>query len=287
MKKLLDQPYSLRQFIVVEKDEIIAVKLKAEEEILKFELEEVKEDKTEAKQDKLLKKSVETAILVVGFGVWGQVAELGFAIIDTVIKSIKKQRELTKRINVNYISFTDALDFKFPFGHPREYELYVAHPTLGGTYYPINEFHKKVFEHKFAELISVLVNLGAKKINVEYISGWDFNTINQLEVEKKGGMKLKLKSLKDRNIIYHAEYRNNESLKLPSILAWYYHEPTWQSVGEGRLDHDLQNFNLILEYNDDFGIDLDLFAEIQKIGFGSKNSFKKKESTVWKIMGEF
>jgi len=286
VNNLLEQPYSLRQFVIVEKNEIIETKLKAEE-LVKSEIEEIKNDKADDNQDNQLRKAIEVSVRIGGNNIWVMAAKLGVAVTDLIIKSIEKQRELSKKINVNYISFTDALDLKFPIGHPRENELYVAHPTLVGTYYPINDFHKKVFEHKFAELISILVNLGAKKINVEYVSGWDFNTINELEVDKKAEGKLSLKKIRDRKIIYQAEYKKNESLKLPINLAWYYHEPTWQSVGEGRINHDLQNFNLILEYNDDFGINLDLFAEIQKIGFGTKNTFKKKESTIWKIIGEF
>ena len=270
MGNLIDKPYSLRQFLVVEKDEIIETKLLAEEKIFESEIKskEKDNDKNEDSNDNLWRSIIAGVISIRGFGVVPLAAGIGIAVIDVVLNSIKKQRELAKRVNVNYISFTDSLDLKFPIGHPRENELYVAHPTLIGTYYPINEFHKKAFEHKFSELILLLTNLGAKKINVEYISGWDFNSINELDAEKKAKTKINVKLLKDKKLIYNAEYINNESLKLPDNLAWYHHEPTWQSVGEGRLNHDLRNFHLLLEYNDDFGINADLFAEISKLGLG-------------------
>lgn len=286
MKDFLQKPYSLRQFIIVEKDEIYDAKQKTEE-LLKTEIQELKDNKSKVEPEYLLKKAVEAAVRISTGNVWIVAAGLGVLVTDYIIKSIEKQRELSDKLIVKNFSFTMASELKFPIGHPRENELYVAHPTLIGTYYPINDFHKKVFEHKFSELVSILENLGAKKINVEYISGWDFNTINELEVGKKADGKFNISKLRERKLIYQAEYKNNDSFKLPNSLAWYYHEPTWQSVGNGRLNHDLQNFNLILEYKDDFGINLDLFAEISKIGYGNKNSFKKQESTIWKVIGQF
>lgn len=291
MEEFLGKPYSIRQFIVVERDEIIATKLKAQEELIREQKEKMADEHAGEIKHDALKKAVEVALGgMKNPGVIGIVAiavGLGAFLADVIVKSIEKQRELSKRVAVNYISFTQSSELKFPIGHPRENELYVAHPTLVGTYYPMNEFHKKSFEHKFAELNSLLMDLGAKKVSVEYISGWDFNSLSEIEVAKKGKGKLDVNISKDKKIIYNAEYDNNESRELPKNMAWYYHEPTWQSVGEGRLNHDLQNFNLLLEYNDDFGINAELFAEVAKIGFGEKSTFKKKESTVWKIVGEF
>jgi len=44
---------------------------------------------------------------------------------------------------------------------------------------------------------------------------------------------------------------------------------------------------LLLEYNDDFGVSADLYASVSKVGFGTKNTFNKKESTIWKVNGKF
>lgn len=292
MKEFLNRPYPLRQFVVVERDEIIETKLKAQEELdAEMLASEVNGNTEETKHD-VIKHAAEIASAGMKFfgliPVMGVAASVGSVLSEAIVKSIEKQKELIRRIpTVNYISFTESTDFKFPIGHPRENELYVAHPTQAGTYYPMNEFHRKVFEHKFTELNKLLMDLGAKKVEVEYVSGWGSVKSNDIEGAKKVKAGVNVSAVQERRIIYHAEYKNNESHKLPENMAWYHHEPTWQSVGDGRINHDLQNFNLTLEYNDDFGINADLFAEISKIGFGTKNSFEKKESTVWKVIGEF
>ncbi|MBF4694259.1 hypothetical protein [Fusibacter ferrireducens] len=177
MEKLLTLPYSLRQFIIVEQDEIIEAK--RSEELKKIEIES-NENTIEKKST--LKTVIETLAksMTISMGVSG-------ILVEVIIKSIEKQKEISKKINVNYLSYTETSKLKFHIGHPRENELYVAHPTRAGVYYPINDFHKKVFEHKFAELNSLLMNLGAKKIEVEYISGWDFEAMSQLDVPVKGG----------------------------------------------------------------------------------------------------
>ncbi|MBF8982281.1 hypothetical protein IZY60_01895 [Lutibacter sp. B2] len=279
MKELLDKPYPLRQFLIVERDEIIEAKRKAEREAI-----EKLSDEDSAQKNSITKIISSTLANSFSTSLSGT---LGGMLVEVIMKSVEKQKELSRKINVNYLSYTETQTLKFPIGHPRENELYVGHPTLSGVYYPINEFHKKVFEHKFAELNFLLMNLGAKKVEVEYISGWDFEAMSQVDVPSKGRGKLGEKTLNSKRTIYKANYEDNDSLKLPDELAWYHFEPTWQSVGEGRLNHNLHNFNLLLEYNNDFGINADLYATVSNIGFGTKNKFNKKESTTWKVVGEF
>lgn len=275
MEEFLTQPYSKRQFIIIERDEVINAKQIADEKL--------NEEKTKNGKEggySFLRSALEISLA----SLIGTIPSV--VLVDITIKIIEKQKELSKKINVNYKSFTESTSFKFPIGHPREGELYVAHPVMSGVYYPINEFHKKVFEHKFSELNLLLMDLGVKKVEVEYVSGWDLETMNELSIPKTKA-KLKINILNSRKIIYKANYKDNNSLKLPENLSWYYFEPAWQSVGEGRLKHGLQDFNLTLDYNDDFGINAELVATISKIGVGSKNSFTKQENTVWKIAGAF
>ena len=59
----------------------------------------------------------------------------------------------------------------FPPGHPRNGTIYVGHPVIAGQYYPMANFHRFLFEHKFFEAIRLLRYLGATRIEVEHLKG--------------------------------------------------------------------------------------------------------------------
>jgi hypothetical protein len=93
MKDFLQKPYSLRQFIIVEKDEIYDAKQKTEE-LLKTEIQELKDNKSKVEPEHLLKKAVEAAVRINLGNVWIVAAGLGVLVTDYIIKSIEKQREI-------------------------------------------------------------------------------------------------------------------------------------------------------------------------------------------------
>lgn len=61
---------------------------------------------------------------------------------------------------------------QFPIGHPVHRFVYAGHPTLSQTYYPIDQFHRFLFEQKFAEAFRLLVSLGAVELGVHHRTGW-------------------------------------------------------------------------------------------------------------------
>ena len=75
--------------------------------------------------------------------------------------------------------------------------------------------------------------------------------------------------------------------KLPDSLVWYPHEPTWQSIANGRIDFRLRDFSLIVTYDDDFGINAGLKALAFKSGFEIGGKFEDYEATTWRLAGEF
>lgn len=274
--ELTKREYALRQFIVVEKDEVIQAKRRL--------LEEEKRENNETESKK--KRNIALINLIDKYYPIGPAITLTLVTTEVVLKLIDRQKEMAKKLNINYISFIETCKLIFPVGHPRENEVYVAHPTLDNVYFPVNEFHKKLFEDKFRELNLLLMSLGASKVEVEYVSGWGVELTNQEDISVAKA-EIGVKKNKTRKVIFSANYEGNNSKQLPERLSWYHFEPTWQNIGNGRLNHGLKNFNLLLEYKDDFGINADLFAFIKKNGYGSKNNFTKREETVWKIVGEF
>ena len=72
-------------------------------------------------------------------------------------------------------------------------------------------------------------------------------------------------------------------------MSWpeRHRERTWQKVALGRLNYGLRDFQLRLQYSDDFGIDASLAAKVQKGEFSLGGRFEKAQETSWLIEGEF
>lgn len=74
---------------------------------------------------------------------------------------------------------------------------------------------------------------------------------------------------------------------IPDDLIWYHHEPTWQNIADGRLNHGLMDFSLTVSYEDDFGINLGLTASAQRAGMELGGKFEDHQNTVWQVVGRF
>lgn len=193
--------------------------------------------------------------------------------------------------NILNISKSEARKLRFPPGHPREKVLYVAHPTLPPVYYTAASFHRMVFEHKFAEVIRLLMGLGANNIRVKHERGWsrEFSSticapIPDVNVETNASCS----GNKRQSLLFEAFYENNHhASSIPSDLVWYPHEPTWITVAEGRLNHGLSKFSLRIDYTEDYGINADLKVNIEKNGLTAGGEFQEHKSTTWLIEGEF
>lgn len=207
--------------------------------------------------------------------------------------SIEEFEELQKYYTskkVIQLSQNDTPFLKFPLGHPKPKTIYVCNPHLKNTYYPVKEFHKRTFEHKFQEIITLLMALGATSIKVEYDSGYlkEVDTglnlnIKTVEVDVKTDHKRKI----DNNILYEATFKPREEAKLPEDLVWYHHEPTWQSIAEGRLKHGLLNFNLAINYEEDFNVNSEINIDLIKYGLNINLEVDSFKSTKWIISGDF
>jgi hypothetical protein len=177
-------------------------------------------------------------------------------------------------------------------GHPRLSVVYVAHPTDKRKYFPVAEFHRLTFEHKFSELLFLLMNLGAKEIDVEHQRGWgrDFAVDMSVAIPVSApeiGAKAGEQKGQTEKLLYHAEFDGNDSRKTPEDMVWFPHEPTWIQVAKGRMDFGLKKFSLQLNYLDDYSINAGLKVKVEKAGLDLGGQFKNHESTSWLIKGTF
>lgn len=210
--------------------------------------------------------------------------------------------EITKRIKEAWehdipimpLPFSAASEMNLKPGHPRQNLLYAAHPCDSKTYVPSADFHRLTFEHKFSELLQLLMHLGATTIDVEHVHGWERDFASRLsggggvpQAEVEASSEAEVESSTKERLLYHAELDGSGDPALPDDLVWHPHEPTWQSVAKGALKFGLEGFSLNLQYTDDYGINAELKANAEDAGFDLGGSFENHESTTWSVEGTF
>ncbi len=276
-------PYAKRQFVLVLDDNVV-------------EAERIAKEKAEKEGKKTNWKfigEVTLALLGIATGPTGILVTLPAAaalIIKDVVDSVTFIRN--NGIDILTISRSEAKSLDFPPGHPLNNVIYAGHPTNSRIYYPLAEFHMRVFEHKFIEAINLLIGLGAVLVNVESVQGYTKEDMKSMSLSiPAASVETEIKYDKNRNklqqAIYTAKLEPKEDIILPDNMVWYSHEPTWQQIVKARQYSGLKEFSLKLDYNDDFGINGKLFAKISETGFDIGGEIKDYKSTNWKLEGQF
>lgn len=271
-----DLPYSRRQLIIVQPDVVVAASREAEANAVASSVSN--EGTLVDIVGKITKSMVYTQSAVVVF------ADLASEALTAWAKA------RASGLNVLQIGHTEAKELQFPPGHPRDQAMYVAHPAVPTVYYTAASFHRMVFEHKFAEAVRLLMNLGASKITVEHVHGWSNEFSTNISVglpEGEGGASAGKKGSASSKLLFEALLKNQEAPRLPSDLVWYHHEAAWQAVADGRLKHGMQQFSLNVIYEDDFGVNAGLKMKAQKVGLDMGGAFEDHMATTWKIHGVF
>jgi hypothetical protein len=164
----------------------------------------------------------------------------------------------------------------------------VGNPAV---YYPLAEFHKQTFAHKFGEAITLLGALGANTINATAVQGWNKEMLVDLAPllpePVEGEARVKGESSSDQGYLYTAKLKGSGDPRIPKNLVWFPHEPEWQAVARNRIDNDLREFTLHVRYEEDFTIGADLEATITDLGLKTGGKFHRHQSTVWAISATF
>jgi hypothetical protein len=268
-KNFLDLPYSQRQLIIVQPDEMVAA------------AEKMKQGGGEIDWKKLVSLIKPSPFFP---NYMGAIVELAISAYQALAKAQESG------LNVVPVGQTQAAKLSFPPGHPREQTLYVAHPALPNVYYTMATFHRMAFEHKFSEAILLLMSLGASKIRVEHVKGWS----REFSAKVAGAIpQADLKANIEKNtsnasaLLFEATLKKAAQPAIPDSLVWYPHEPTWQTIARGRMEHGLDQFSLTVNYEDDFSINAGAKLKVQKAGLELGGTFEDHTATTWKISGEF
>ena len=151
---------------------------------------------------------------------------------------------------VEEITYSDITDnFDFPPGHPLPGKLYRIHPlkSKSNKYIPIEVFDDLLYAEREAELIRLLVDLGATEIVItekqEGQLGANANINAEvvgaggIEAEAKGQMKQSNKF--ERKYVLEGNQWTKQMAdsfeKKESNYSWLPYEPTWGAVAHARL----------------------------------------------------
>ncbi|GAA4597841.1 hypothetical protein GCM10023107_42530 [Actinoplanes octamycinicus] len=185
----------------------------------------------------------------------------------------------------------EIASLQLPLGHPLFDTVYVGHPARPASYYPLADFHRRAFEHKFSEALRLVTSLGATTIKVSAVQGWgrEFSAGLQvgLPTAKSAGAKVKSRESRRREFLYSAELAGSTDPVIPSNLVWYPHEDAWQEIARQRVEHGLRSFELRVTYQDDFSVTSELAAEVAQANFKLGGEFERQQSTIWAITGTF
>jgi hypothetical protein len=186
---------------------------------------------------------------------------------------------------------SDALQLTMPIGHPRVGVVYVSDPAEPWRYWPAADFHRRVFEHKFAEAARLVMALGAETLRVHSKRGWSGEIAIGLLVPlpglKRHG-KLGGTAGRGQDLLFEANLHPSQQPALPDGLVWYAQEPSWQMVAAGRLQHGLTDFELKVEWTDDYGLNAGYHEKVgRKKGLDLGGDFLAHKSTLWTIEGTF
>jgi hypothetical protein len=210
----------------------------------------------------------------------------------SILRKRSTRQASAQGMRVLAITGLEAGQLNVPHGHPRAGMIYAGHPLLplARSYFPVADFHQRVFEHKFAELLRILTSLGATRIEVSASEGWSSEVASKLDValpDVAVGSKRKMQHSREQELLYQADLPNNTSTALPDDIVWYAFEETWKEVARQRLAHGLRNFRLQLTYRDDFGVTKEIAHALTKAGFNLGGGFTQQVNTTWLLSGTF
>jgi hypothetical protein len=194
-----------------------------------------------------------------------------------------------RRLGILMIGRAEAAVLRFDHGHPLTDVLYVGHPARPDLYYPAAEFHRRVFEHKFAEAVMLLTSLGASRIALTQVQGQTRETEGAALVQSS----LALGFTRTRTeqswsgAMFEADFPGSREPVVPDSLCWYPDEHTWQMIAHTRIAGGAERTSLEVRYLTDYGIDMHMVRAARTFGVKIGGKFQEHHNTIWRLDAEF
>jgi hypothetical protein len=196
---------------------------------------------------------------------------------------------LRRHLGILMIGRAEAGILRFDQGHPLTNVLYVGHPARPDLYFPVAEFHRRVFEHKFAEAVTLLTSLGASRIALRQEQGQTRETegaaLAQASVAM--GFNRTRNERSSSSAAFEAEFPGSRKPVVPDGLCWYPDEQTWQMIAHTRITGGAEKTSLEVRYLTDYGIDMHVVRAARTCGVKIGGKFQEHHDTIWQLDAEF
>ncbi|WP_238656046.1 hypothetical protein [Paenibacillus piscarius] len=177
---------------------------------------------------------------------------------------------------------------------PEKNTFYIKSPHNDAVYIPAAKFHTILFEEKYNEAIALLTELKPKSLLVECMEGYSKEIKTKAGFQKDGinvNADFEKDSRVERKNMYRGEYKKPETLErhvVSSEYIWYQSETLWQKVVDGVIRHGLEQVEMDIIYDNDFGVNADLELSLAKVAGGNiAVKFASFKKTRWKVKATF
>jgi hypothetical protein len=206
-----------------------------------------------------------------------------------VMKALKEAEE--EGLDLRPVRQSTIGELAMPVGHPLPATIYIGSPAVPARYYPVADFHRRVFEERFSEAVLLLMALGAEQFSVHSKQGWSREMSAKLDIPfhavVKAGGETTGKHNKKAELLFTARLDPRQP-EIPNTLVWYQHEASWRSIAEGRMKYGLRDFSLAVTSREDYGIDSEIATKLHKrkaLSLGG--NFTQQIDTTWVFEGTF
>lgn len=280
---VLAVPFPDRRFVVVRRDEIVLAARRSQGTA------------TENLDEALLQGGLMAAVALTALRATAPLvfAPLAVPLMVASIASgaaVAAQRSRSQAAPLLPITYSEARGLALPPGHPVIDGVYAANPAANRHYYPLAQFHRRTFDHKYAEAMRLVTSLGATRVQVTTTEGWSQNVgaevgADALSIVGAGGTG-KIGKTRRRGTEYVATLAGSVP-RIPADVAWFPHEDAWREIARQRIENGLREFRLSVTYRDSYSVTAGLAAKIKKIGFDLGGHFIEQVDTEWVVSGEF
>lgn len=167
---------------------------------------------------------------------------------DKMVKALIKESDLIKewKNKVEIIPFSSIpSELKFPPGHPIPNKLYREHPLSSKKqhYIPAESYYPILLDERESELLQILCDLGATKIEIyeEETQDKNANIESKAGITGVGGLEGKISNKEQQANTNRREFTYIGKPWKPQLqfdktkYSWLDYEPTWESIVYGRL----------------------------------------------------
>jgi len=196
---------------------------------------------------------------------------------------------LRRHLGILMIGRDEARVLRLDQGHPLTNVLYVGHPARPDLYFPVAEFHRRVFEHKFAEAVTLLTSLGASRIALRQEQGQTRETEGSALAQTSVGLGF-TRTRNERSsssAVFEADFPGSRNPVVPDGLCWYPDEQTWQMIAHTRITGGAEKTSLEVRYLTDYGIDMHVVRAARTCGVKVGGKFHEHHDTIWRLDAEF